>query len=66
MEMSKTFNIELKETRITYSSVQIEASDIDEARSVASELYETGYDDGRSQLGQCGRRYIDIVSLNEA
>lgn len=64
--MMKTFDIELKETRITYCVVQIEASDIDEAHSVASERYEAGYDDSRSQLGQCGRRYVDIVNLREA
>lgn len=64
--MAKMFNIELKEIRITYNAVQIEASDADEAQAIASELYEADFNDSRSQLGQCGRCYVDIVSICES
>lgn len=64
--MTKTFDIELKETRITYRVVQIEASNTDEAESIASESFKADYDDSRSQFGQCGRRYVDIVNVRES
>ncbi len=64
--MTKKFDIELEETTIEYRVVQIEASCGEEAQSIASELYKAGYDDSRSQLGQCGRRYVEFVNLREA
>lgn len=62
--MTKTFDIELKETLITYRVVQIDATDADEAQEIASERYESDSDYRRLPVGQyC---YVDIVDVCES
>jgi hypothetical protein len=59
------FHVELKETRTTYATVEVEASNADDALAIASELYEIGDGDSRSRTGQLGRLYVDIVNIVE-
>lgn len=64
--MMTTFYVEIKETRIEYSVVEVDAPDADEALSIASERYEVDENSSSSFLGQLDRRYVDIVSVSES